>query len=115
MFIYKYGEFIGGEYIRSVDVDKNSVIVKLYANYVQHNRLDNGEWYRRYSLNKTLLWNTVFLAFFYYHKLLAGETADSRHLWRLFFWLLRNNYYFCGLRLIDNNLIITTQTDYGRE
>ena len=34
---------LGGEHIRSVDVDKDSVIVKLYANYVQHNHLDNGE------------------------------------------------------------------------
>ena len=33
----------------------------------------------------------------------------------VFFGPLRNNYYFCGLRLIDNNLIITIQTDYGRE
>ena len=43
MFIYKYGKFIGGDHIHSVDVDKDSVIVKLYANYVQHNHLDNGE------------------------------------------------------------------------
>lgn len=33
----------------------------------------------------------------------------------VFFAPLRNNYYICGLRLIDNNLNITTQTDYGRE
>ena len=34
LFIFKYSKFIVGEDIRSVDVDENGVVVRLYNNYV---------------------------------------------------------------------------------